>query len=80
MDWAAAFDAYVKKAIDERNFEALVNYQKQGREAALAVPTNDHYVPMLYILGLLEKDENIRYTFEGFQNGSISMRSFEGKK
>jgi 4,5-DOPA dioxygenase extradiol len=80
MDWAATFDAYVKKAIDERNFEALVNYQKQGREAALAVPTNDHYLPMLYILGLLDKDENIRYTFEGFQNGSISMRCFEGKK
>jgi 4,5-DOPA dioxygenase extradiol len=79
-DWAAAFDAYVKKAIDERNFEALVNYHQQGREAALAVPTNDHYLPMLYIIGLLDKDEQIRYTFEGFQNGSISMRCFEGKK
>lgn len=79
MDWAAAFDHFVKKQIDNRDFTALVNYTQQGKEAALAVPTNDHYLPMLYILGLMEKDETIRYTYEGFQHGSISMRCFEAR-
>ena len=80
MDWAASFDAFAKKSIDSHDHEALINYQKQGKEASLAVPTNDHYLPMLYILGLMEPEENIRYTYEGFQHGSISMRCFEGKK
>jgi 4,5-DOPA dioxygenase extradiol len=79
LDWAATFDDFVKKAIDSHNHDALINYQKQGNEAALAVPTNDHYLPMLYILGLMDKDEQVRYTYEGFQNASISMRCFEGK-
>lgn len=79
LDWAAGFDAFVKKSIDNGDHDALINYNKQGKEALLAVPTNDHYLPMLYTLGLLEKDEQIRYTYEGFQNGSISMRCFEGK-
>ena len=41
------------------------------------MPTNDHYLPMLYTLGLLDAGEAIRFTHEGFQNGSISMRCFE---
>lgn len=79
MDWAAGFDDFVKKKIDNRDFDALINYTQQGKEALLAVPTNDHYLPMLYILGLMDKDEAIRYTYEGFQHGSISMRCFEGR-
>ena len=54
-----------------------MNYAKLGKEAAMAVPTNDHYLPMLYTLGAKAKGEEVRFTHESFQHGSISMRSFE---
>ena len=44
--------------------------------ASRAIPTLDHYLPMIYILGLQEEGEKLRFIYEGFQNGSISMRCF----
>jgi 4,5-DOPA dioxygenase extradiol len=45
-----------------------------GKSASLAVPTNDHYLPLLYTLGLQEKGEAISFPYEGFQNANVSMR------
>jgi 4,5-DOPA dioxygenase extradiol len=75
--WAQEFDAWARARLLAGDHDALVGYQRQGETARLAVPTNDHYLPMLYTLGLLEKGEAIRFTHESFQNGSISMRCFE---
>ncbi|HTL80932.1 MAG TPA: class III extradiol ring-cleavage dioxygenase [Bacteroidia bacterium] len=61
--WEPEFDAWVKKKLEERDFEALVNYEKHPL-GLTAAPTPDHYVPMLYSLGLADKDENIEHTFE----------------
>jgi 4,5-DOPA dioxygenase extradiol len=47
-----------------------------GKSARLAVPTLDHYLPMIYAIALQEKNEPLTFTHEGFQNGSISMRCF----
>jgi 4,5-DOPA dioxygenase extradiol len=76
-DWNLEFDATVKKHIDDRNFEALVNYNQLGRAASLAIPTNDHYLPMLYSLGLADQNEPIKHIYEGFQFASMSMRCFQ---
>ena len=43
---------------------------------ALAAPTEDHYLPMLYTLGLQEEDDRMTFIHEGFQHGTISMRCF----
>jgi len=43
----------------------------------LSHPTREHYLPMLYALGLAEEKEGVKYLFEGFQCGSASMRSFQ---
>ena len=51
-----------------------MHYERLGREAALAIPTNDHYLPLLYVLALREQGEPLRYAYEGFQHASISMR------
>jgi 4,5-DOPA dioxygenase extradiol len=75
--WAEEFDSVVKKRIDNGDHNALMAYQSLGKTAGLAVPTNDHYLPMLYSLGMLEHGEAVEYTFEGFQHGSISMRCFQ---
>jgi 4,5-DOPA dioxygenase extradiol len=74
-DWAVEFDTYVKERIDARDFQSLIDFEKQGAAAKLSVPTVDHYVPMIYALGLAEKNESINYTFEGVE-ASMSMRAF----
>jgi 4,5-DOPA dioxygenase extradiol len=48
-----------------------------GKDAALAVPTLDHYLPMIYALRLQEEGEPLTFTHEGIQNRSVSMRCFQ---
>ncbi|MFA7227627.1 MAG: 4,5-DOPA dioxygenase extradiol [Melioribacteraceae bacterium] len=74
-DWAEAFDDRVKNLIEKREFKSLVEYSKFGKEAALSIPTPDHYYPLLYILGAAEGGEEIRFFTEAVTLGSISMRS-----
>jgi 4,5-DOPA dioxygenase extradiol len=77
VDWAAEFDAAVKKNIDARDHSKIINYNSLAPSASIAVPSNDHYLPLLYTLGSMEKDEAQTYTFEGFQYGTISMRGLK---
>jgi 4,5-DOPA dioxygenase extradiol len=74
--WAVEFDEYVKSNLLNWNPEALINYEESGRFASYAVPTLDHYLPIIYTVALREKDDPITFIYEGFQNGSISMRCF----
>lgn len=76
FDWSLEFDTYVKQHLEKGNHTALVDYLKAGKSAQLAVPTNDHYLPMLYILGVQQKSEQLRFIHHSFDMGSISMRSF----
>jgi hypothetical protein len=75
-DWAVKFDENVKRHLLNRNHEALLNYLEIGQEARYAVPTLDHYLPMIYAIALQLKDEALKFIHEGFQNGSVSMRAF----
>jgi 4,5-DOPA dioxygenase extradiol len=79
--WALDFDTVVRKHLESREFSSLINYSRLGKNAMRSVPTAEHYLPMLYILGMISKDETISFVHESMQNGSISMRSFitEGK-
>jgi len=74
--WALEFDEYVKNAIDSGNDDLLINYSENNPSAKYAVPTNEHYLPMLYIWSLRNKGEKVNYFYEGFQHSSISMRCF----
>jgi 4,5-DOPA dioxygenase extradiol len=53
--------------------DALLNYQDFGDDALLSVPTPDHFLPLLYILGLRKKSEKVSFPVEGFDGGSVSM-------
>jgi 4,5-DOPA dioxygenase extradiol len=75
-DWAIEFDTIVKTHLDKGDFMPLVNYQKFGNVAQMSIPTHDHYTPMLYTLGLGNKNEKVSYFYEGVEYGSLSMRSF----
>ncbi len=75
-DWAVEFDERVKLDLTRRNHAELIKYQEING-AALAVPTLDHYLPMIYVLALQDENDRIKFTYEGFQHGSISMRCFQ---
>jgi len=76
-DWVVEFDQWVKEKIESRDFKSLINYESAGTIAKLAVPTIDHYVPMLYSLALAGKNENILFTHEEVTFGAMSMRCFK---
>ena len=76
FDWAMEFDEWVKGRIEARDFQALVDYDQQGQMARLAVPTVDHYVPMLYNLALIDPHETITQEYEEVSHGGMSMRTF----
>jgi 4,5-DOPA dioxygenase extradiol len=73
--WAVEYDNFVKGFLETKNYNALLDYTKFGN-AYLAVPTPDHYYPMIYTLGASDKDEDLKFIYEEIRNASISMRSF----
>lgn len=75
--WAVEFDERVKEHLLGGNHRELLSLRSLGESAPLAVPTLDHYLPMIYTLALQERDEPLTFTHEGFQNRSISMRCFQ---
>ena len=75
FDWAVEFDAIVKKSIEDNNAKPLLEYQKLGQIATLAHPTNEHYLPLLYILGLRDNLDQFQFFNDSIDMGSMSMRS-----
>jgi 4,5-DOPA dioxygenase extradiol len=73
-DWAIQFDEWAKNQIINKNYNNLLQYEKAGISASLAVPTVDHYVPLLYSLAATEPSENITFFYEGIELSSMSMR------
>lgn len=76
FDWAVEFDAKMKAFIEEGNHDAIVDYEKLGSIAKLAVPTHDHYLPLIYAVALQDKNETAEFFNAKTDLGSISMRSF----
>ncbi|HEX7504912.1 MAG TPA: 4,5-DOPA dioxygenase extradiol [Syntrophales bacterium] len=73
--WARSFDSTVAGLLRKRGHDELIDYG--GLDLAdEAVPTNDHYLPMLYTLGLQQEGESVEWLYEGFQYANMSMRCF----
>lgn len=75
--WATEFDEWVKHKLDQRDFRGLVAYQRAGASGLLAVPTPDHYLPLLYSAGLALPEEEITYPHEEVSFGGLSMRTVQ---
>lgn len=73
--WAVEFDEFVAEAIRNKKYGELIQYKNQGRIAKLSVPTDEHFLPLLCILGLQEDEDKAEFVYEGIQHGSMSMRS-----
>jgi 4,5-DOPA dioxygenase extradiol len=75
FDWALEMKAKFARHIRERNHAALIDYQAMGPAAKLAIPTPDHYYPLLYALGLQEKGESAALFNDVAVAGSLTMTS-----
>ena len=64
-----------KKLIKEGNHEQLINFESMGSAAKLSIPTPEHYLPLLYTLGLQEKSDTVKLFNDKTLMGSISMTS-----
>jgi 4,5-DOPA dioxygenase extradiol len=72
--WALEFEKRVRELLGADECSPLINYEYQlGSEADLAVPTPDHYLPLLYVAGARLTGEPISFPVEGMDGGSISM-------
>jgi 4,5-DOPA dioxygenase extradiol len=77
FDWAARFDARVRELTLAGDDERLVEYEALGRDALLSAPTPDHYLPLVYVLGVRRPDDTVTFPVEGIDGGSISMLSVD---
>ena len=76
-DWALRFESVAKQMMLGGEFEPLIDYETLGPDAALSIPTPDHYLPLLYVLGAGQQGERVRFPVEGVDGGSISMLTVE---
>jgi 4,5-DOPA dioxygenase extradiol len=75
FEWALRFEAQVREHIAAGDHGPLMAYETLGRDAMLSVPTPEHYLPLLYVLGLRREGDEPDFPVEGMDGGSISMLS-----
>lgn len=74
-DWAIEANNKAKKFISEGNHQALIDFAKQGKAFEMAIPTPEHFLPLLYILALQDKKEEISIFNDEPVGGSLTMTS-----
>jgi 4,5-DOPA dioxygenase extradiol len=72
-DWALRFEARVREALVRGDHALLIDYAALGSDAVLAVPTPEHYLPLLYVMGASLPGEAVSFPVEGVDGGSVSM-------
>lgn len=75
LQWASSFNDRVRDSLLTRDDAALVDYQRFGPSARLAVPTPDHYLPLLYVLGAADAAQPAAVLTDGVELASMSMLS-----
>ncbi len=72
-DWAVRFEKEARELLLAGDHMRLVQYEALGRAALLSIPTPDHYLPLLYVIGARQQGEPVIFPVEGMDGGSISM-------
>lgn len=73
FEWAVRFEREARGLLEGADHRGLVHYESLGRDAILSVPTPDHYLPLLYVIGSRAEREPLSFPVEGVDGGSISM-------
>lgn len=75
FDWAVEMNDVFKQKISDGNHKALIDYENLNKAAKLAIPTPDHYYPLLYNLGLQDNNDSISFFNDRLVGGSLNMTS-----
>ena len=76
-DWALEANEKMKEFILADDHQSLINYRSQGRAFDLAIPTPEHFLPLLYILALKDSKENVEFFNDKPVMGSLTMTSIK---
>jgi 4,5-DOPA dioxygenase extradiol len=74
--WAQAFDDWVRGRLETLDSVGIGDYRRVAPEAAASVPTTEHFDPIFMVLGASAEGDRVRDVHEGFQYGTLSMRTF----
>lgn len=74
-DWAFELNNIFKDKILTNDVDSLISYQHLHKNAMLAIPTPEHYIPLLYVLGMKQEDEDVKIFNDKVIAGSLSMTS-----
>lgn len=75
FDWAIEMNDIFKQKIQGGDHKALMEYEKLSKSAKLAIPTPDHYYPLMYILGLQDNKDELNFFNDKLVGGSLNMTS-----
>jgi 4,5-DOPA dioxygenase extradiol len=75
FDWALQMNDTFKQLISDSDYKPLINYESLGAEARLAIPTPEHYLPLLYSLGLKGNNDHVSFFNDKAVAGSLTMTS-----
>lgn len=76
-DWARRFDEAVKHSLLNHDHDHLLSIYPDEADAQIAHPTAEHWLPLLYAAGAADRTDEVRFPIEGFDVGSLSMRSVQ---
>lgn len=72
--WAREFDGKIAASLMDPDSQVVVDYEQLGESARLSVPTSEHYLPLMYVIGARDLDDHVAFFSERIVYGSISMR------
>ena len=72
-EWAVRFERHARELMLSGDHHPLIGYESLGRDAQLSIPTPEHYLPLLYVLGAQRPGDAVSFPVEGVDGGSISM-------
>jgi 4,5-DOPA dioxygenase extradiol len=76
-DWAVRFEDQARRLMLANEPKPLIEYETLGKDALLSIPTPDHYLPLVYVLGTRREKDTVTFPVEGVDGGSISMLTVE---
>jgi 4,5-DOPA dioxygenase extradiol len=76
-DWAVRFETTARELLLAGDYKPLLEYELLGPDARLSIPTPDHYLPLLYVIGTRQRGEVITFPVQGIDGGSISMLAMQ---
>ena len=74
LAWAVAFDEKIKQLLLKGDHQGIWEFETLGEIARLSAPTPEHFLPLIYIVALQEKNEKVAFPVEGIAARGISMR------